>query len=80
MARDRSPESEIEANSDGDRKLPLVVGVCAELVTEPMSATQQSKLDNDIGRMMPAPSVAITTFPGCKSSSRKRLRKPYGGN
>src|SRR4029077_13626858 len=66
------------AKSDGDRKLLLVVGVCAELVTEPMSAAQQSKLGNDIGRIMPAPSIAITTFPGCKSSFRKAqdLRKP----
>ena len=78
MACERSPESEIEAKSDGDRKLLLVVGVCAELVTEPMSAAQQSKLGNDIGRIMPAPSIAITTFPGCKSSFRKAqdLRKP----
>ena len=53
MARERSPESEIEAKSDGDRKLLLAVGVCAELVTEPMSAAQQSKLGNDIGRIMP---------------------------
>ena len=68
MARERSPESEIEAKSDGDRKLLLVAGVCAELVAEPMSAAQQSKLENDIGRIMPAPSIAITTFPGCKSS------------
>ena len=83
MARERSPESEIEAKSDGDRKLLLVVGVCAELVTEPMSAAQQSKLGNDIGRIMPAPSVAITTFPGCKSSCPKaqdlRKSKPDGG-
>lgn len=83
MARERSPESEIEAKSDGDRKLLLVVGVCAELVTEPMSAAQQSKLGNDIGRIMPAPSIAITTFPGCKSSFRKaqdlRKPKPDGG-
>src|SRR6476619_2813464 len=78
MACERSPESEIEAKSDGDRKLLLVVGVCAELVTEPMSAAQQSKLGNDIGRIMPAPSIAITTFPRCKSSFRKAqdLRKP----
>ena len=75
MARERSPESEIEAKSDGDRKLLLVVGVCAELVTEPMSAAQQSKLGNDIGRIMPAPSVAITTFPGCKSSFPKALTR-----
>src|SRR3954469_19127125 len=83
MACERSPESEIEAKSDGDRKLLLVVGVCAELVTEPMSAAQQSKLGNDIGRIMPAPSIAITTFPGCKSSFRKaqdlRKPKPDGG-
>jgi hypothetical protein len=83
MARERSPESEIEAKSDGDRKLLLVVGVCAELVTEPMSAAQQSKLGNDIGRIMPAPSIAITTFPGCKSSFPKaqdlRKPKPDGG-
>ena len=83
MARERSPESEIEAKSDGDRKLLLVVGVCAELVTEPMSAAQQSKLGNDIGRICPAPSIAITTFPGCKSSFPKaqdlRKRKPDGG-
>jgi hypothetical protein len=78
MARERSPESEIEAKSDGDRKLLLVVGVCAELVTEPMSAAQQSKLGNDIGRIMPAPSVAITTFPGCKSSFPKAQSKPDG--
>src|SRR4051812_43877651 len=68
MARERSPESAIEAKSDDDRKLLLVAGVCAELVAEPMSAAQQSKLENDIGRIMPAPSIAITTFPGCKSS------------
>ena len=83
MARERSPESEIEAKSDGDRKLLLVVGVCAELVTEPMSAAQQSKLGTDTGRIMPAPSVAITTFPGCKSSFPKaqdlRKPKPDGG-
>ena len=72
MARERSPESEIEAKSDGDRRLLLVVGVCAELVTEPKSAAQQSKLGNDIGRIMLAPSIAITTFPRCKSSFRKR--------
>src|SRR6185295_16685808 len=78
MARERSPESEIEAKSDGDRKLLLVAGVCAQLVTEPTSAAQQSKLGNDIGRIMPAPSIAITTFPECKSSFRKAqdLRKP----
>src|SRR6476661_3351919 len=78
MACERSPESEIEAKSDGDRKLLLVVGVCAQLVTEPTSAAQQSKLGNDIGRIMPAPSIAITTFPECKSSFRKAqdLRKP----
>jgi hypothetical protein len=83
MARERSPESEIEAKSDGDRRLLLVVGVCAELVTEPKSAAQQSKLGNDIARIMPAPSVAITTFPGCKSSLPKaqdlRKPKPDGG-
>ena len=80
MARERSPESEIEAKSDGDRKLLLVVGVCAELVTEPMSAAQQSKLGNDIGRIMLPPTIAITTFPGCKSSfpNAQDLRKQSG--
>src|SRR3954463_9603157 len=83
MARDRSPESEIGAKSDGDRKLLLVVGVCAELVTEPMSAAQHTKLGNDIGRIMPAPSIANTTFPGWKSSIPKgqdlQKPKPDGG-
>src|SRR3954447_9804316 len=80
MARERSPESEIEAKSDGDRNLLLVVGVCAELVTEPMSAAQQSKLGNDIGRIMLPPTIAITTFPGCKSSfpNAQDLRKQSG--
>jgi hypothetical protein len=50
-ARERSLESEIEAKSEGDRKLLLVAGVCAELVTEPMSAAHQSKLESDIGRI-----------------------------
>src|SRR4051794_28220427 len=83
MARERSPESEIEAKSDGDRKLLLVVGVCAELVTEPMSAAQQSKLGNDIGRISRLPRSQLQPFQGAKVHSRKRktgkakvLRKP----
>src|SRR6476620_2576941 len=68
VARERSPESEIEAKSDADRKPVLATGVCAELETGPSSATQQSKLRNDIGRMMPGPLIGITTYPGCKSS------------
>src|SRR3954453_23301526 len=72
MACERSPESEIEAKSDGDRKLLLVAGVCAEPVTEPMSAAQQSKLENDIGRISRLPRSQLQPFQGGKVHSRTR--------
>jgi hypothetical protein len=66
MARERSPGLEIEAKADGDRKLVLGAGVCAELETEAISAAQNSKVGSDTGRIMPSPSIAITTFPSGK--------------
>ena len=65
-ARERSPGSEIEAKADGDCKLVLGAGVCAELETEAVSAAQHSKVGSDTGRIMPGPSIAITTFPSGK--------------
>ena len=66
MARERSPGLEIEAKADGDCKLVLGAGVCAELETEAISAAQHSKVGSDTGRIMPGPSIAITTFPSGK--------------
>src|SRR4029077_7704774 len=63
---ERSPGSEIEAKADGDCKLVLGAGVCAELETEAVSAAQHSKVGSDTGRIMPGPSIAITTFPSGK--------------
>ena len=62
MARERSPGLEIEAKADGDRKLVLGAGVCAELETEAISAAQHSKVGSDTGRIMPGPSIAITNL------------------
>src|ERR1700750_2591248 len=78
MARERSLEFEIEAKSDGDRKLLFVAGVWAELVTEPMSAAQQSKLGNDIGRIWRLPRSQLQPFQGAKVHSPKAQdsRKP----
>jgi hypothetical protein len=58
MARERSPGLEIEAKADGDCKLVLAAGVCAELETEAISAAQHSKVGSDTGRIMPGPSIA----------------------
>ena len=55
MARERSPGSEIEAKADGDCKLVLGAGVCAELETEAISAAQHSKVGSDTGRIVPGP-------------------------
>jgi hypothetical protein len=54
MARERAPESEIEAKADGDCKLVLGVGVCAELETESISAAQHNNVGNDTGRIVGA--------------------------
>ena len=62
MARERSLGSEIEAKADGDCKLVLGAGVCAELETEAISAAQHSKVGSDTGRIMPGPSIAITNL------------------
>src|SRR5712671_4715421 len=72
MARERSPGLEIEAKADGDCKLVLGAGVCAELETEAVSAAQHSKVGSDTGRTMPGPSIAITTFASCKGSFRRQ--------
>lgn len=55
MARERSPGLEIEAKAEGDCKLVLGAGVCAELETEPISAAQHSKVGSDTGRIVPGP-------------------------
>ena len=55
MARERSSGLAIEAKAEGDCKLVLGAGVCAELETEPISAAQHSKLGSDTGRIVPGP-------------------------
>lgn len=55
MARERSPGLAIEAKAEGDCKLALGAGVCAELETEPISAAQHSKVASDTGRIVPGP-------------------------
>src|ERR1700716_3772746 len=68
MALERSPGSEIDAKADGDCKLLMGPGVCAEPETEPISAAQHSTVGKDTDCIMRASSIAITICPSCKGS------------